>query len=70
MNYEGGCNPVNVCYVTGLGWKRTRDIVSQWALNDTRVLPPSGIPVGNIQGSFGYLERSLTTAELNGYMQP
>ena len=55
MNYEGGCNPVNVCYVTGLGWKRTRDIVSQWALNDTRVLPPSGIPVGNIQGSFGYL---------------
>jgi hypothetical protein len=55
MNYEGGCNPVNVTYVTGLGWKRQRDIVSQWALNDTRVLPPSGIPVGNIQGSFEYL---------------
>ena len=55
MNYEGGCNPVNCRYVTGLGWKRQRDIVSQWALNDTRVLPPSGIPVGNIAGSFGYL---------------
>jgi len=55
MNYEGGCNPINVCYVTGLGWKRTRDIVSEWGVNDTRVLPPSGIPVGNIQGSFGYL---------------
>jgi len=55
MNYEGGCNPVNVTYVTGLGWKRQRDIVSQWGLNDTRVLPPSGIPVGNIQGTFGYL---------------
>jgi len=55
MNYEGGCNPVNVCYVTGLGWKRQRDIVSQWALNDSLVLPPSGIPVGNIESSFGYL---------------
>lgn len=55
MNYEGGCNPVNVCYVTGLGWKRQRDIVSQWALNDSRTLPPSGIPVGNIVGTFGYL---------------
>lgn len=55
MNYEGGCNPVNVSYVTGLGWKRQRDIVSQWALNDTRVLPPSGIPVGNVQSDFGYL---------------
>jgi hypothetical protein len=54
MNYEGGCNPVNVCYVTGLGWKRQRDIVSQWALNDTRTLPPSGIPVGNIVASFDY----------------
>jgi hypothetical protein len=55
MNYEGGCNPVNVCYITGLGWRRQRDIVSGWAANDTRVLPPSGIPVGNIQGSFSYL---------------
>jgi hypothetical protein len=55
MNYEGGCNPVNVCYVTGLGWRRARDLVSQWALNDSRVLPPSGIPIGNVQGSFGYL---------------
>jgi hypothetical protein len=55
MNYEGGCNPLNVCYVTGLGYKRQRDIVSQWALNDTRVLPPSGIPVGNIGATFAYL---------------
>src|SRR5205085_9564642 len=30
MNYEGGCNPVNAGYLTGLGWKRQRDIVSQW----------------------------------------
>jgi hypothetical protein len=55
MNYEGGCNPLNLSYVTGLGLKRQRDIVSQWALNDSRVLPPSGIPVGNIGANFGYL---------------
>ncbi|HEY2329658.1 MAG TPA: glycoside hydrolase family 9 protein [Verrucomicrobiae bacterium] len=55
MNYEGGCNPVNVSYVEGLGWKRQRDIVNQYALNDRRVLPPSGIPVGNIVAGFDYL---------------
>jgi Glycosyl hydrolase family 9/Cellulase N-terminal ig-like domain len=52
MNYEGGCNPVNVSYVTGLGWKRNRTIVSQMALNDGLTLPPSGMPVGNIQQYF------------------
>ena len=55
MNYEGGCNPVNVSFITGLGWKRPRDIVSQWHVNDKRVLPPSGLPVGNIQDGFSYL---------------
>ena len=55
LNYEGGCNPVNVCYVEGLGWKRQRDIVSQYALNDRRVLAPSGIPIGNIIAGFDYL---------------
>jgi hypothetical protein len=55
LNYEGGCNPVNVSYVTGLGWKRQRDIVHQWAATDRQVLPPSGIPVGNIQANFGWL---------------
>ena len=24
LNYEAGCNPVNVTYLTGLGWKRQR----------------------------------------------
>lgn len=54
--YEAGCNPVNMSYITGLGWTRWRDIVHQYALNDTRVLPPSGLPLGNIQGGFAYLE--------------
>jgi len=55
LNYEGGCNPVNVSFVEGLGWRRQRDIVNQYAANDRRVLPPSGIPVGNITASFDYL---------------
>lgn len=56
MNYEGGCNPVNVCYLTGLGWKRQHEIVHQYAQNDSRQLPPSGIPLGNIQAGFQYLD--------------
>jgi hypothetical protein len=56
LNYEQGCNPVNVDYLTGLGWKRQREIVDQFAENDRRVLPPDGIPLGNIQAGFGWLE--------------
>jgi len=55
LNYEQGCNPVNVTYLTGLGWKRQREIVDQYAENDRRVLPPTGIPLGNIQAGFGWL---------------
>jgi hypothetical protein len=52
MNYEAGCNPINVCYDAGLGIKRPRDFVSQWELNDIRSLPPTGLPEGNIQYTF------------------
>ena len=52
MNYEGGCNPVNVAYVTGLGWKRQREMVDQFSQSDRRVMPKSGIPLGNIQNGF------------------
>jgi hypothetical protein len=55
LNYEAGCNPVNVVYVTGMGLRRQREIVDQYAQNDRRVLPPSGIPLGNIQTGFAYL---------------
>jgi hypothetical protein len=55
MNYEGGCNPANVTLITGLGTKRQRDIVNQYAQNDTRVLPPSGIQIGNIITGFAWL---------------
>jgi hypothetical protein len=49
LNYEGGTNPVNVSYVTGLGRKRQHEIVHQYAQNDRRDLPPGGIPLGNVQ---------------------
>lgn len=49
LNYEGGANPVNVSYVTGLGRKRQHEIVHQYAQNDRRELPPTGIPLGNVQ---------------------
>jgi alpha-tubulin suppressor-like RCC1 family protein len=68
MNYEGGSNPVNVVYLTGLGRKRQREIVSQYALNDRRVLPPTGIPLGNIQTTFAFLP--LYGAELRDLAFP
>ena len=52
LNYEGGCNPVNVTYVTGLGWKRQREIVDQYSENDRRVLPKDGVPISNLQEGF------------------
>ena len=55
VNYEAGCNPVNVSFIAGIGWRRQREIVHQYAQNDRRVLPPSGVPFGNIQGGFAYL---------------
>jgi Glycosyl hydrolase family 9/Cellulase N-terminal ig-like domain len=55
LNYEEGCNPVNVTYLTGLGFKRQREIVDQFAQNSRRILPPTGIPLGNIQAGMGWL---------------
>lgn len=56
LNFEAGCNPVNVSFLTGLGWKRPREVVHQFALNDERALAPTGIPLGAIQASFGWVE--------------
>ena len=56
LNYEAGCNPVNVCYITGLGWKRQREVVHQYAMNDRRAFAPDGLPIGNIQVGFMWLD--------------
>ena len=56
LNYDEGCNPVNITYLTGLGMKRQREIVHQYAQNDRRILPPTGILLGNIQAGMGWLD--------------
>jgi len=52
LNFEAGCNPVNAMYLTGLGWKRQRNVVDQYSLNDRRSLPKSGVPISSIQTGF------------------
>lgn len=56
LNYEAGGNPVNMTFLTGLGWRRQHEIVHQFALNDERTLPQTGIPLGAIQAGFGWVE--------------
>jgi hypothetical protein len=68
LNYEGGCNPVNVTYVTGLGWKRQREIVDQYSQNDRHLLPKDGIPIGNIQQGFVFV--NTYGSELTGLCFP
>src|SRR5262249_34402361 len=68
LNYEAGCNPVNACYITGLGWKRQREVVHHFAMNDRRSLPPDGIPIGNIQAGFMWLDNYK--AELRALSYP
>ncbi len=76
MDYEGGSNPVNVSYVTGLGRKRQHDIVHQYAQNDRRDMPPTGIPLGNLQtgptynGTYGTEPAALTFPRDNAGTAP
>jgi hypothetical protein len=56
LNYEAGTNPVNISYVTGLGQRRAREVVQQFATNDRRLFPPTGLPLGNLQSGQPYLE--------------
>ena len=68
MNYEGGCNPVNMPFVTGLGWKRQRNVVDQYSLNDRRILPKNGVPVSNI--IYGFLPLWTYGWELSSLVYP
>jgi hypothetical protein len=68
MNYEGGCNPVNVPFLTGLGWKRQRNIVDQYSLNDRRLLPKDGVPISNI--IMGFLPLWTYGWELSALVYP
>ncbi|MEO6035314.1 MAG: chitobiase/beta-hexosaminidase C-terminal domain-containing protein [Verrucomicrobiota bacterium] len=55
MNYEAGLNPLNTAFLTGIGWKRQHITVNQYAENDRRDLPPSGIPLGSVTSGAPYL---------------
>jgi hypothetical protein len=56
IDFEAGSNPNNIVFLTGLGRRRPREIVHQYAANDRRAAPPSGIPVGSIQPGPPYLD--------------
>jgi len=57
LNFEAGSNPSNVAFLTGIGLKRQTEVVHQYALNDRRLLPPSGLPLGALQTGFWFLAR-------------
>jgi hypothetical protein len=52
LNVEAGCNAMNQPFLTGLGWKRQREVVDQYSENDRHTLPKDGIPISNIQQGF------------------
>lgn len=60
LNFTAGNNPVNAPFITGIGWNQRREIVSQFSQNDGFVLPPIGIPVGNVQSGMPYFENYVT----------
>jgi len=49
LAFLGGAGPTGVAFVTGVGRQWPINIVNQFARNDRRVLPPSGIPAGNLR---------------------
>ena len=55
LNFQAGGNPVNVSFLSGLGWAQPRHFVSQWALNDERKLPPIGFTSGSVNSGLPFL---------------
>jgi hypothetical protein len=55
LDHEAGVNPVNLSYITGVGQRRPRQMVHQYAESDRRAWPPSGLPIGNLQAGQPYL---------------
>jgi hypothetical protein len=67
VNFELGTNPNNMSHVTGLGWRRQRELVHQYAQADRRILPPSGIPIGSVQADFDYVGHYKTELRQNSH---
>jgi hypothetical protein len=62
LNYEAGCNPVNVSFLAGTGWRRQHEVVNQYThYGNWRVLPPTGTDSGNLQTDFDASENRTYT---------
>jgi hypothetical protein len=54
LAYDAGANPIDVSFVTGIGQRRQREVVHQFAQTDRRVLPPTGLALGGVQAGFSW----------------
>lgn len=54
LNYEAGCNPNNVGFLTGLGQRRHRVLVDQYWYNAGHILPPTGLGVASVNDFQNY----------------
>lgn len=52
LGFSLGANPVNVIFLTGMGPRSPLEAVNQYAQNDRRLLPPSGLLLGALQVGF------------------
>jgi hypothetical protein len=59
LDYALGANPLDVSFVPGLGRRWPRDVVSAYAMNDGRALPPTGVPNADVVPEFAFLEPYL-----------
>ena len=57
LDFTAGANPLDTSFVGGLGHRWPRELVSQFALNDARALPPSGIPSADVVSEFAWLDK-------------
>ena len=72
-NYLVGCNPINVSSLSGIGQRRPRIFVSNYQLNDFRIMPPNGQFRASISAGATYLDKYVNadnTNELNTIIFP
>jgi hypothetical protein len=55
LNHALGANAANRSYVSGLGWNQSHEYVSQFAHNDERQLPPTGVNIGSVNTAMPWL---------------
>lgn len=70
LNFELGCNPNNVGFLPGLGWRRQRVAVSQYEDNARRIFPPTGNPIGSVNDYTDPIGGHPVADTLNPYFYP